>query len=186
PSGTLFYSFLIKVQDLTGLSTTGSHLAGFNNSIGPQTQIPTAIGTRLLLRRTGTGGFNLGLSKASTNTLDWTWSPAEFQTNQTVFVVGSYTINSANTSDDVAKLWINPDPNDFGSTNPVSTPLIATSGSDIPANQIASFVFFQRTGGVQPALTIADELRIGRTFADVTPTNSLNQTCEFPVCPRAH
>src|SRR2546428_6235448 len=88
-------------------------------------------------------------------------------------------------SDDVAKLWINPDPIDFGSTNPVSTPLIATSGSDIPANQIASFVFFQRTGGVQPALTIADELRIGRTFADVTPTNSLNQTCEFPVCPGA-
>ena len=36
--------------------------------------------------------------------------------------------------------------------------MIATSGSDIPANQIASFVFFQRTGGVQPALTIAEQI----------------------------
>jgi len=109
-SGTLYYSFLMKVADLTGLSTTGSHLAGFNNSVGSQTQIPTAIGTRLLLRATGTGGFNIGLSKASTTTTDWTWSPAQFQTNETVFLVGSYTINSATTSDDVAKLWINPDP----------------------------------------------------------------------------
>jgi len=32
-SGTLYYSFLMKVADLTGLSTTGSHLAGFNNSV---------------------------------------------------------------------------------------------------------------------------------------------------------
>src|ERR1043166_7361384 len=176
-SGTVFYSFAFRVADLTGLSTTGGYVAGFNNSRGTQSGTPAVVGTQLLLRATNGNIFNIGLSKASTNAADLVWSSQTFTTNETVLVVGSYTFNSATSSDDVSKLWINPDPSDFGSTNPVSTPLVASTGADISANQIASIVFFQRTGGVQPLLTFADELRLGRTFADVTPTNPIAQNC---------
>jgi hypothetical protein len=182
-SGTVFYSFAFRVADLTGLSTTGGYVAGFNNSRGTQSGTPAVVGTQLLLRATNGNIFNIGLSKASTNAADLVWSSQTFTTNETVLVVGSYTFNSATSSDDVSKLWINPDPSDFGSTNPVSTPLVASTGADISANQIASIVFFQRTGGVQPLLTFADELRLGRTFADVTPTNPIAQNCTYPVCP---
>ena len=168
------------MADITGLSTSGGHLAGFNNSVGSQSGTPGVVATRMLLRATGDGGFNVGLGKTSAT--NWVWSPAVFTTNDTVFVVGSYTFNTASGLDDVAQLWINPEPADFGSTNPVSVPLVSANDPDITANQIASFVFFLRTGGVQPAVTMADELRMGRTFADVTPTNVPNENCSYPVC----
>jgi hypothetical protein len=182
-SGTFMYSFAFRVANLAGLSATGGYLAGFNNSRGTQSGTPGVVGCQLLLRSVDTNNFNIGLSKASIGAADQVWSSQTFTTNDTIFVVGSYTFNSVNTSDDIAKLWINPDPDDFGSTNPVSAPLVASTGNDIGANQIASFVFFQRTGGVQPTLTLADELRLGRTFADVTSTNATAQSCAYPVCP---
>ncbi|MGZ4960949.1 MAG: hypothetical protein ACXWC8_00200 [Limisphaerales bacterium] len=182
-SGTFMYSFAFRVANLAGLSTTGGYLAGFNNSRGTQSGTPGVAGCQLLLRSVDANNFNIGLSKASTTAADQVWSSQTFTTNDTIFVVGSYAFNSGNTSDDIAKLWINPGPDDFGSTNPISTPLVASTGTDISANQIASFVFFQRTGGVQPTLTLTDELRLGRTFADVTPTNATSQSCTYPVCP---
>ena len=45
---------------------------------------------------------------------------------------------------------------------------MATNGADISANQIASFIFVQRST-TQPAVMFADELRLGRTWAEVTP-----------------
>lgn len=183
-SGTLYYSFALKVRDLTGLSTSGGHLAGFNNSIGPQTTPPVAVGTRVLTRATTNGGFNIGLSKASGTASDYVWAANVFNTNESIFLVGSYTFGTNSTSDDISMLWINPDPVDFGASNPSSpATLTATSGPDVTANQIASLVFFQRTGGAQPAVSIADELRMGRLWPEVTSTNTFNLDCDYPVCP---
>jgi hypothetical protein len=85
-----------------------------------------------------------------------------------LFIVGSYTFNTATTSDDVSKLWINPAASTFAATNEPATALIATNNSDITANQIASFVFLQRATN-EPAAMLADELRLGTNWASVTP-----------------
>jgi hypothetical protein len=169
-SGALYYSFLLKVIDTNGLSSGGIFIAGFNNTAGTQTAQPTVIGTRLYIRA-ATGGFNLGLSKASSTSTDWVWDSRVFTTNQVLFLVGSYLLNGGSTSDDVSSLWINPTASDFGSLNPPAASLTTAGGSDISSSKIASFVLFQRDI-TEPAAMIADELRIGSTWASVTPPPS--------------
>ncbi len=162
----------MKILDLTGASASGGFIAGFNNSTGTQTGQPTVVGTRVYVRANGSG-FNLGVAKNSSASTDWMWDGTTFNTNETIFLVGSYSFTTVgNTSDDISRLWINPNPADFGAANPPSPTLTATLGSDITANQIASFVFFQRSDVVEPAAMIADELRVGTSWAGVTPPAS--------------
>jgi hypothetical protein len=68
-------------------------------------------------------------------------------------------------------LWINPSLLDFGASAPPLVTLAATTGSDMNANQIASCVFLQQGNGStnQPKTTLVDELRIGYSWAAVTP-----------------
>ncbi len=167
-SGTLYYSFLLKILDTTGLSSSGIFFAGFNNSIGTQSSTPSVIGTRLYIR-TATGGFNLGVAKNSSTSTDWVWDPRTFTNNQTIFIVGGYTFNNGSSTDDISTMWINPSASTFGSNSPPAPSIIATTGSDIGSSQIASFVFFQRDV-TEPALMIADELRIGTTWNAVAPS----------------
>ncbi len=166
-SGTLYYSYALQVLDITGLSTSGVFVAGFNNSVGTQTNQPTVVGTRLYIRATN-GGFNLGLSKNSSTATDWVWNPQTFVTNQTLFIVGSYTFNSGTTSDDVSRMWINVNATNFGTATEPPATLVNSNGPDLTAGQIASFVFFQRATNEPPAM-VADELRIGTNWAAVTP-----------------
>ena len=165
-SGTLYFSFALKVLDLTGASASGGFFAGFNNSTGTQANQPTVVGARLYLRATG-GGFNLGVAKNSD--VDWFWDPRVFTTNETLFIVGSYTLVSGSTNNDTAALWINPSPTDFGAvTAPSSNAITASTGTDLSGN-LSSFVFFKRSATAEPAVMIADDLRIGTTWASVTP-----------------
>jgi len=169
-SGTVFYSFLFKVNALGALGTSGGFFAGFNNSSGAQSTTPTVVGARTALRATGDGGFNVGLTKANANTFDTN----RFAPGDAVFVVGSYTFNTGSTTDDSASLWINPGSTNFGSAIAPPANLTSTSGNDLA--QIASFVFFRRgtaSSTLEPPDMISDELRVGTTWADVTPAASM-------------
>jgi hypothetical protein len=166
-NGTLYYSFILKVLDTTGLSTSGIFFAGFNNTIGTQSATPSVVGTRLYIR-SATGGFNLGVAKNSSTTSDWVWDTAHVYTNkQVILVVGSYTFNTNSLSDDVSTLWLNPFSSTFGAGTPPTASATATTGSDITPGGIASFVVFQRDV-TEPAAAVVDELRIGPTWASVT------------------
>jgi hypothetical protein len=94
-----------------------------------------------------------------------------FRSEEVISIVGSYTFNSGNTSDDMVSLWLDPSPLDFGGRNPPAASLTTASGPDISSAKIASFVFFQRSA-TEPASMLADELRIGSTWASVTPPPS--------------
>ena len=172
--GKLYFAAAVKVTSLGALSTGGSWVAGFNNSRGTQSTTPTNLATRILTRATGTGGFNIGTAKQTTDSADFVWSTTVFNTNETIFLVGSYQFNSGSSSDDVSSLWINPNPATFGSSTPPAPELTTSAGPDIgtvSTPQIASFVFLQRglNNTNQPAAVIADELRIGPNWASVTP-----------------
>ncbi len=169
-SGLLYYSFVLRILDTNGLRSSGMFIAGFNNTMGTQTAQPTVIGTRLYIRSTESG-FNLGLAKNSSIPADWVWDSRLFTTNQLIFVVGGYTFNPESTTNDVSSLWIDPSASDFGSGSPPAASLTTASGNDISSGRIASFVFFQRDAA-QPAAMLADELRIGPTWASVTPPPS--------------
>ena len=168
-AGTVYYSFVFRVDDLGALNSGGGFFAAFNNSTGSQTGNPSAVAACAQTRLAGSG-FNVGLKGAAGGSV---FDTNVYGVGQTIFVVGAYTFNSGSTTDDVANLWINPDRSTFGSaTTPVPT-LTTTSGGDISSGTIASFVFFRRGSGnstLEPATMTADELRIGTNWASVTPS----------------
>ena len=140
---TVYYSFALRVLNASGLSASGVFVGGFNNSAGTQTNQPTVVGTRLYLRATNSG-FNLGVSKNSSTATDWLWDSRTFTTNQTLFIVGSYTFNNGSSGDDVSQMWINPDSgNSPGSATTLAASLVNSNGNDLGGNEIASFVFQQ-------------------------------------------
>ena len=164
-SGSWYYSFLVRLPDITGLSASGIFWAGFNNSSGSQTTTPTSVGTRVVTKAAG-GGYQLGLDKTTGLTGQFVFDSTVFTTNDTLFLVGRYTFNSGSTTDDVAQLWINPPASTFGLAVPPPATLTSTASNDL--SQIASFVLFNRNVA-EPANIIADEIRIGQSWASVTP-----------------
>ncbi|HZV34943.1 MAG TPA: hypothetical protein VFB72_10255, partial [Verrucomicrobiae bacterium] len=150
-----------------GLSSSGVFWAGFNNTSGSQTTTPTTIATRVYTRAAG-GGYNLGLSKSTSTAADFVWDNTVHSANETIFLVGGYTFNTASTNDDVASLWINPAAATFGNAFAPAPTLTSSVGGDVNSGVIASFVLFNRSAS-EPAKGIFDELRIGTSWASVTP-----------------
>ena len=113
------------------------------------------------------GTYQLGLYKAGGLTFGAVATNI-FNPGETVFIVSRYTFNGAANNDDTCDLWLNPNPSTFGADTP-PTPSVAnvgaTGGTDL--TQLDRF-FFRRSNGF-PLRTVADELRIGYTWAQVTP-----------------
>ena len=173
-AGTWFFSLIVKLTDISTLNSGGVFWAGFNNSAGPQATTPTTVDTRVVTR-SATGGFNIGLDKSSGAPAFFAFAPNVFTTDGTIFLVGSYTFNSALTNDDVCELWVNPPASTFGSASAPPATLTNSAGGDITPS-IASFVLFNRNAA-EPAGIIADELRLGPSWASVTPP------AQVPVAP---
>jgi hypothetical protein len=89
----------------------------------------------------------------------------------THLIVMRYTFNTAATNDDVLDLWV--DPGSLGVTEgSVPAPAMTTTdGDDITA--IAAFgLFAQNAATVASSSLFIDEIRIGATWASVTPTTA--------------
>jgi hypothetical protein len=160
-SGTIYYSFLMNVSSLGTLPTTGVFWAGFNNTAGSQSTTPSVVGTRLYARSvTGSPGvFQLGTSQ---NSATITWDTTDsFSTGNTLFIVGSYTFNTASSTDDLSQMWINPDPTS------VTPPAATISGTGTDLSTIASFVLFDRIASEPTG--VVDELRVDQSWANVVP-----------------
>lgn len=166
-TGTIYYSFALKLTDISGMTPGGAFWVGFNNSSGAQANTPTTVASRVYTRATG-DGFNFGISKATSTASEIAWDTTNYDPGETVFLVGSYTFNTDTTNDDVASLWVNPAPSTFGAASAPLPTLTTSSGADINSGAIRSFVLMNRIA-VEPANGIFDELRIGASWASVTP-----------------
>jgi hypothetical protein len=157
-SGTVYYSFLMNVSNLGLLNTTGTYFTGLNEGTS------TNFGATVWTRKNSTSGYDIGINPRTTaaNTV-WTTAQA---TSSTVMVVVSYQIISG-TGNDVVKLWINPTP---GGAEP--TPTLSatnTSGTDL-AN--LNRIFIRQDAATTTPFIDMDELRIGTTWASVTPAGA--------------
>jgi len=162
-SGTAYYSFLLKVTDLSGVDTSGTQnnfFAGFGDTIGNQNATLLRAATRLYARRAG-AGFNLGVSRNSSTPANWVFDTTQRNTNDILFVVGCYDYNNH-----TAKLWINPSGSTFGANTAPTPTITATAGADLNSNGIRAFVLGCRTN--PPPGCLVDELRVGTTWAYVT------------------
>jgi hypothetical protein len=168
-SGSLYYSLILRATDLAGLATSGGFIAGFNQLAPDSTSGVTRAVCRLQIRATDATAtrFNLGIRNDvwDGDSANIAWDTTEFTAGSTpIFVVARYTFNTGSILDDVASLWINPNSSTFGVPSAPATSLVS-SGCDLTPLQS----FFLRQVNVAPNLTVVDEVRIGTSWADVTP-----------------
>jgi hypothetical protein len=147
---TVYFSLALS---LTSVPTTATYSLGLSTS-------NTNYGATVWLQAAGSD-YNIGLANRSTSTP--TYDTTAFALNTTVFLVGAYTFVSG-TGNDVSTLWINPSAATFGAETAPAFTLQATGGTDMTA--ITQFLLRGAAGS--PAGEI-DELRIGTSWASVTP-----------------
>jgi len=163
-SGNLYFSALFRMNNLgygaSGWSGASSQVGAFgaNNN----TNFPLG----LLVKSNSPSGFVFGVQKAGTSTP--AFDTTEYHTNETVFLVGKYDFN---TSPNTVTLWINPNASAFGTGSaPTTNSISANTGTD--GLTIDRFNFRQNaaTGASSvPAAMQWDELRIGKSWSEVTP-----------------
>jgi hypothetical protein len=170
-NGTIYYSFLLQITNLGSLTAADSsakRIAGFTRTDG----ISTTFDNTYARLGSTTSNFNLGLGFGTSANGGW---GGDLALHTTHLVVGSYTIKSGAANDEV-RLWINP--SSLGGAEPAHTLQFTNySGagpSDVGINTgqgIGRFYLFQPTTVADaPGGWIFDELRVGTTWADVTPT----------------
>ncbi len=168
--GDLYYSFIMRVDSVgANFTAVNSFIAAFDDGASS-----TTYEARLVPRtNTIAGQYNLGVAKVGTTLAAQAWATNNFVEGETVFIVCRYSFNPAQTTDDQVDMWIDPSASDFGSaTAPPSTLTAPITGNDISA--ITQFTFRQNTAANTPAAMTFDELRIGRTWASVTPPASVS------------
>lgn len=141
-TGNIYASFLIKVTDLTGISTTGSsYFATFSSAAN-------TYSGKIWIKSNGTQ-FQYGIS-ATTVAADIVWSPNLYNVNTTQYLVLGYNFTS-----NLLALYENPTIGGSASATVSATPATALTS-------IANFIFRQDSATSTPAITL-DELSITTT-----------------------
>ena len=161
-SGSVYYSFILNVSSLGGLTGTG----GYFTSIA-QAASTTSYGTAIWTRLSATAGkFNIGVSTRSNSTVSWL--TAELDPGTSYFIVCAYDIISG-TANDVARIWLNTTA--IGGAEPAAD-VTAAPGTDLSASGIDKILVRQDNTTNTPFINV-DELRVGTTWADVTPSGAV-------------
>jgi hypothetical protein len=159
-TGDIYASALINVSNLTGLTTTGDYFLHLATTAG---MTVTNFASRLFIKATATG-FNLGIVNHSGGGSTPSYVPTEYATGSTYLVVMKY-----NTTSNTANLWVNPV---IGGAEPA--PLLTNNTGTNTATQIRSICIRQAgTGSAGTGNIQIDEIRVGTTWADVTPTGPI-------------
>ena len=166
-SPAFYYSFYLKVTDISAVSTSAAnnYIAGFSDTTGSQTSGLSRCGSRLVSKASG-GGYVLGVGKSST-TANYVYDTTVRQTNDVLFVIVSFETPSVGVTN--ALLWINPPSSSFGAATPppanVTNLNTETGSSPLNANGPRAMVIACNNG--MPSATL-DELRVGNSWAVVT------------------
>jgi hypothetical protein len=179
PGGTsVYYSLAFRIDDLSSLAVDGGMVAAFTNveptgSIGNPSVNPAGL---FIKADPGNAGrYFIGLGKTLAGATGANYTAASYAVGDTQFVVGRYTLFDGATTDDVAAMFVNPSPSTFGGAAPLLVDLQnGPGGNDTPAANNAVRGFTLRQSGAANGqnvanLIIADEIRVGTTYADVTP-----------------
>jgi hypothetical protein len=162
--GYYWYSLAFNLTDLGTLTTNGDFIAAFGS-----TNTTAGYGGMLYLRKDpggSPGGYNIGISRASTVGADIAWSATVSHVGDTNFVVCRYATPDQSSTDTL--LWINPDPTTYGAANPPPADLTANSGLHLLAT-VGQFVLHQAAATGGPGSVTVDTVRVEGNWASVTP-----------------
>lgn len=178
----VYYSAIIKILDSTNLNSSAVnyflHLATTSGNSGV-TVFPARLGIK---KGTTEGTFNLAIANNSVSaTTGYTINDIDLPFDTPVFVVVKFDMN-ANT----AYLWVNP--TDLGQNEPSG--FVQNNTSTNTANTIASICIrngWDNTNQCGTPKAEIDEIRVGETWALVTPTaqsvNTINNSLQATLYP---
>lgn len=171
-SGVLYASFLINVTDNSSATTAGyfALLGSFDARLWYVPVLPPSA-------QGGAGLYQIGISNGNTIPSGGSLDPTILTTGSTVLVVMSY-----DTASGVINAWVNPSDATFGGTAPAAN---ATDTDASPQTSLNQFAIRQDSTGETP-FVLFDELRIGTSWAEVTPTTLSDDeftTTTFKVYP---
>ena len=167
-TGTLYCSFLMNVTSLGSLNAAGGYFTGL-------AQNATTFGATVWTGLDGSG-YKIGINPRTSTP---TWVTGTQSLGSTVFVVVSYEFITG-TANDVVNIWINPSSSTFGSSSVPTPNATATNTGGTDLTGIDRFFLRQDSSTETPNMEM-DEVRIGTTWADVTPAAPAITSVTFNV-----
>lgn len=160
-TGTVYTSFLINVTDISSVTTPGyfALLGSFDARLWAVPVVPPSA-------QGGGGQYQIGISNVNTAPTGAALDPTVLSTGSTVLIVMSY-----DTDTGVMNAWVNPSDATFGSASAPSAGATDTDAS--PQTNMNQFALRQDSTSETPFI-LFDELRIGTSWADVTPVTLSN------------
>lgn len=149
-SGTIYASFLINVTDISSVTTAG-YFALLGDFDARLWTVPGA----------NAGEFQIGISNANTAPTGASLDATVLTTNSTILVVMSY-----DTATGVTNAWVNPSDASFGGTAPTASATLTDTDVETSFSQFA----IRQDSTTETPFILFDELRIGTSWSDVTPT----------------
>jgi hypothetical protein len=158
----LYYSVLINVVDNSGITTTGDYFMHFGATAGTSV---TVFGGRLGAKQVNSGAnYRFMIQNTSGGSPNFTEFAQDLTFGTTYLVVVKYDKSVAPT---VASLWVNP--SSLGGAEPAGN--VSNNSGTSTYSAFASICL--RNNATTPKVEI-DEIRIGATWADVTPSGIVN------------
>ncbi|MCX6247136.1 MAG: lamin tail domain-containing protein [Bacteroidetes bacterium] len=168
-STVLYFSVLLNLVDNSGITATGDYFMHFGATAGTTV---TIFGARLGAKSVNAGAnYRFIIQNTSGGTPTFTEFPQDLSFGTTYLVVAKYNRSASPT---VAYLWVNPA--SLGGTEP-SGFVSNNSGTGAFAT-FASICL--RNNATTPKVEI-DEIRVGPTWADVTPQGVMINITTSPV-----
>lgn len=160
-AGTVYYKLDLNITSMAGVTdANGGYIAGF-------TQNATTFGGTLWAKRVDDTTYNLGIETRTATGVNTTYTTGTYTTGTTYTVVVAYTFNTATTSDDTTKLWVNPTAADE------ATPLLTDTHTGTDLTAIASF-FLRQDSATETGTVEVDNLKITTVFAELLSNNTFD------------
>lgn len=157
-TGVVYVSALFRINDLGYGTWTGA-----GTQVGALTASDsTTFRLQFLVKSNSPSGYVFGLQKGGSGSAA-VYDTNEFHAGDTVLLVGTYDFT---VTPNVVSLWINPD--GLGASAPPKAVLTASTGTD--SLGIDRFNIRQNTAASIPKAIQWDELRVGNSWLDVTPS----------------
>jgi hypothetical protein len=172
---TLYYSALVKIVDNSQITVLGDYFIHFGAASGA---VNTSFGGRLGIKSMNSGAnFRFMILNTSGGTTSYTEVATDLNFGTTYLVVVKY---DATTTPTTATLWVNP--STLGGAEPAGSVT-----NNIGTSLFASFASICLRNNASSPKANVDEIRVGTTFAEVTPisvglgeNNASNGTRVFP------
>jgi Immunoglobulin I-set domain len=159
-NGPLYFSFSLRATNISGVLSTEDALAGLAYYSS------TTLYPKIDCIWSDQNDYQIGIAKG-TGTSHIVTNSAVFNDNDIVFIVGCLVLTNGNTTgQDPIELWVNPDPSTYGDPSPPAPSCMTTNGSGDPTTGVDRFSWRGSSISIQHEV---DELRIGFTWAAVTP-----------------